>query len=110
MTKLSEIEVLKVVDESLAHLTPEEKQRVFSYVASKHSLTFTSGNNNNGSGLNAGSQNGGINTGNGSQNAGEIKQFLAAKKPQGFYEQIACLGYYLEKMEGMQSFGTAEIT
>ena len=39
-----------------------------------------------------------------------IKQFLALKKPSNFYEQIACLAYYLEKIQGVDGFNTKEIT
>lgn len=103
--KLTEIEALKVIDESLEHLTQEEKQRVLSFVASKHALTpikTGSGGAGNGGNVDDG--------GAGSNTIKDIKQFIKTKKPQGFYEQIACLGYFLENVQGLESFNTKEIT
>jgi len=103
--KLSEIEALKAVDESLGHLSTEERQRIFNFISSKYSLIpSTYSNTNQGAVGNQGS-----NTGTG-QPITDIKQFLASKKPVGFYEQIACLGYFLEKVQGQESFNTKAIT
>jgi hypothetical protein len=102
--KLSEIEVLKVVDESLGHLSEEERQRIFSFISSKYSLTPTNNTNH-------GSFNGqNSNIGAGQPITLDVKQFLASKKPSGFYEQIACLGYFIEKVQGQESFNTKAIT
>lgn len=102
--KLTEIEALKAIDESLEHLTQEEKQRIFDFMVSKHSLTQNkSGHNGGGGGANGG--NGGADN-----TITDIKQFLKTKKPQGFYEQIACLGYFLENVQGLESFNTKQIT
>ena len=102
--KLTEIEALKAIDDSLEHLTPEEKQRIFSFLASKHSLTPVNTNNSN-----SGNKGAGV-AGSGDSKPTDIKQFLSSKKPQGFYEQIACLGYFLENVQGLESFNTKEIT
>ena len=99
--KLSEIEALKVIDDSLDGLTPEEKQRIFSFVASKHSLASVGTGNNNF----ANKGTGGLHSTDG-QTPVDVKQFLALKKPQGFYEQIACLGYFLEKVPVLPGFPT----
>jgi len=101
-TKLSEIEALKVIDEALENLTTEEKQRIFSFISSKHSITIAKGG-----GENTNNENNG---GNVNLNNSDIKQFLSSKKPIGFYEQIACLGYHLEKIQGLESFDTKSIT
>lgn len=105
-TKLSEIEALKIVDESLAHLSAEERQRVFSFISSKYSLVPSNAYN-----ANQGSSNGqNSNSGAGQAITSDVKQFLATKKPNGFYEQIACLGYFIEKVQGQESFDTKAIT
>jgi hypothetical protein len=38
------------------------------------------------------------------------KEFVTAKKPDSFYERVACLGYYLEKFENLSEFQTSDIT
>lgn len=104
--KLTEIEALKAIDESLENLTPEEKQRVFSFIASKHSLTpikaSVASTGNNGAGGSGNDRN--------ENPVTDIKQFIKIKKPKGFYEQIACLGYFLENVQGLESFNTKQIT
>ena len=42
--------------------------------------------------------------------AGTIKDFVTGKKPQNTYERIACLVYYLEKVQNVNSVKTKEIT
>jgi hypothetical protein len=39
-----------------------------------------------------------------------IKSFLALKKPESFYERVACLAYYLEKHEGKNELKTRDIS
>lgn len=107
--KISEIDALKKIDEALEQLTPEEKQRIFNFLASKHSLTFNTvskggGGSAVGNGVVANA------SGNGQENITDIKQFLAAKKPHGFYEQVTCVGYFLEKTQGVENFNTKDIT
>ena|SRR6218665_2800141 len=105
-TKLSEIEALKVVDESLGHLSSEERQRIFSFISSKYSLTSINTQNASQSSSNGQA----FNSGAGQPIVSDVKQFLASKKPNGFYEQIACLGYFIEKVQGQESFDTKTIT
>jgi hypothetical protein len=104
--KTSEIDALKGIDKLLEHLTQEERLRVFNFINSKYSISILATK----PAINSGSL---IAAGNSENFDPETsaKQFLAAKKPQGFYEQIACLGYYIEKIQGISDgFDTASIT
>lgn len=111
-TKVSEIDALKGIDEYLEQLTEEERQRVFSFIASKYGLQNSTKATNNNSGGSNNSNNNSQNNNSGQNNNGDltIKQFIATKKPDGFYEQIACLAYYLEKHGDLSSFKTKDIT
>ncbi len=103
--KISEFDAMQGIDKFLEHLSEDERQRVFTFFVTKYRL------NSSDSGS-TGSL-GGLSNPNKTQRIEDdmsIKQFIASKKPNGFYEQIACLAYYLEKKQGLSSFKTADIT
>lgn len=104
--KISEIDALKEIDKYFEQLTEDERQRIIDYVSSKYSLAVKSKATSVGGGSIPNGSGGNV------QIDGNvtIKQFVTNKKPSGFYEQIACLGYYLEKIQGVESFGTKEIS
>jgi len=107
-TKISEFDALKGIDKFLEQLSEKERQRVFNFVTSKYGFTASLNETGQTSGKRAGNQ-----TGNGDQALPadlSVKQFIALKKPVGFYEQIACLAFYLEKHHGLPSYKTIEIT
>jgi hypothetical protein len=106
--KNSEHDALKGVDELLAPLTPEEQQRVLDWLAIKYKLTV---NKQSAGGSGAGNPSPGVGSGNIPKDI-TVKDFLALKKPIGFYERIACLAFHLERYQGKESegFKTADIT
>lgn len=105
--KVSEHDALKVIDLQLEDLSAEERQRVFDWISLKYKITSSQplsalggappggNNNNNNNRLPAG---------------GTIKDFITLKKPQGFYERIACLVHYLESVQGVTGVKTVDIT
>src|SRR5882724_9997945 len=104
-TKHSEIDALKEIDQHLEQLTEEERQRIFNFIVSKYTISVNpKGTNNSNNASN------GNNPNQSFSSDVTIKQFITTKKPQGFYEQIACLGYFLEKIQGLESFGAKDIT
>ncbi len=98
--KISEIRALELIDDTLAKLSEEEVSRIFLFVSSKYKINWQTnywGSSNSNTHLNQ------------PNNSADIKGFLAMKKPEGFYEQISCLWYFLEKHSGLDGFGTKEI-
>lgn len=98
--KINEIEVLKKVDELLSNLSDEERGRIFDYTLAKYKVQ---------------SSKMGTSTASSKLNPPDfdtmsIKEFMTAKKPNGFYERVTCLAYYLEKIQGLEGFKTVEIT
>lgn len=101
--KVTEHDALKGVDLLLEPLTPEERQRVFDWIVLKYNAGTSS------------VQQFGVTA----QPIGKpstefssdktVKEFIAAKKPDGYYERIACLAYFLEKFESMDGIKTADI-
>lgn len=47
---------------------------------------------------------------NQSQAKGDIKSFMSVKKPGNFYERVACLVYYREKVDKILEIKTADIS
>lgn len=105
--KISVHDALKGVDELLEPLTDEERGQIFTWIGIKYKLANL--------GVQTNSPPGGA-TKKEQQIEEEIpsnisiKDFIAKKKPDGYYERIACLAYYLEKFEGKDKFKTADIT
>ncbi|MGN6294250.1 MAG: hypothetical protein ACTHMV_16000 [Chitinophagaceae bacterium] len=101
-TKISEIEILKEIDKLLEHLLAEERQRIFNFLSSKYTISLGVAAVNSGKILD--NKNQSFSTGT------TIKQFITAKKPNGFCEQIICLGYFLEKIQGLEIFESKDMT
>ena len=104
--KVTEHDALKGVDLLLEQLSDEEKQRVFDWIVLKHKVAVASP---------TGSSTGRGTSTNPPGNTAipadiKIKEFIALKKPEGFYERIACLAYYLEKYENKEGIKTIDIT
>lgn len=103
--KVTEIEALRQIDSLLCQLNEEEINRIFIFVSAKYNVKANQTN---------------IPQHSNRQNEPtfsnplpselSIKEFISFKKPIGFYETITCLGYYLEKVLGMDGFKTLDIT
>jgi hypothetical protein len=104
--EISEIDALKKIDELLTMLSDEQRQRIFQFVVSKYNIDSPSSTPVV-KDLRSSSQERNPSLTNKEMN---IKQFLALKRPVGFYEQIVCLAYFLEKYDGMESFNTKDIS
>lgn len=104
--KTTEHDALKGVDLLLEALSPEERQRVFDWIVLKYKVSpsTTGSNPNPGSTTGAGQF-----TTSQIPNNAKVKDFIALKKPDGFYERIACLAYYLEKFDGKDGVKTGDI-
>jgi|SRR5882724_7805619 len=97
--KMTEIEALKEIDRILSNLQEEEISRIFEWISSKYKINLQKIGSpvisdrplENNSPL-------------------SVKEFITLKKPENFYERIACLAYYLEKYKGIENFKTADIT
>lgn len=103
--KITEIEALGQIDKLLSQLNDEEIARIFNYISAKYKVRQSSTNLPQSSTLRK-EDNQDIEI----PSDISIKEFMNIKKPIGFYERIACLGYYLEKMMGMDGFKTSDIT
>ena len=97
----SEVDAMREVDAALGQLDPEAQQRVIQWATSKHRIKPLEPNEavpplqpTKGS----------------AHRPNDIKSFLAEKRPEGFYERVACLVYYLEKFGGQTEVGTNDIT
>lgn len=98
--KSNEVEAMGVIDFSLGALDEATRQRVLGWVVAKYL----------GSRRTAGAS-GAIWAQPTQSSATEsIVSFLAAKKPESFYERVACLAYFLEKIEGRVDMTTLDIT
>lgn len=102
--KVSEHDALKIIDLQLEELSSEERQRIFDWINQKYKLIPSQSPSNLGTAGSAGKNSNNLNP------SGTIKDFIALKKPQGFYERIACLVYYLENVQGVPGVKTADIT
>jgi hypothetical protein len=102
--KVNEIAALAQIDNLLSQLEEEEVSRIFGFISSKYKFIKVASPDP-------------ISTNAQTQSIGEsfnsnmsIKEFVSIKRPEGYYERIACLGYYLEKVKGLEGFKTADIT
>jgi hypothetical protein len=101
-TGYSEVDAMRDVDEALSKLDPDAQKRVMDWASSKHRIKFSTDQN--------GSEMISVVAGRQAQQAKDIKSFLSQKQPENFYERVACLVYYLEKVEDKPEVETKEIT
>jgi hypothetical protein len=102
--KISEHDALKSIDNMLETLSDEERQRVFDWIqlkyrigasSAKSAISLTSSSFQPVPSLSP---------------TGSIKDFLVQKRPIDNYEKIACIVYYLEKVQGVEGVKTSQIT
>ncbi len=98
--KYSEVDAMSDVDAALSKIEPHAQQRVLDWAASKFQLLP--------------SERGGRETSfalpqREQQQPKDIKSFVTQKRPDGFYERIACLVYHLEKFQGKNEVGRQDI-
>ena len=108
MTKqpLTEVDAMKFVDDALAGLEPEARQRVLTWAASKYhveTIKLVGGGSGDGDKKADGM------TPAAAGSLGHIKDFLVKKRPSTLYERVACLAYYLEKMSSITAFKAKDI-
>jgi hypothetical protein len=98
----SEVDAMRDIDGALGKLDAEAQQRALDWASSKHGLKprgqFDGGGDSRQPTLPQ------------PQRATDIKTFLAQKRPDSFYERVACLVYFLEKFTGQAEVGTKDIT
>jgi hypothetical protein len=101
--KITEHDALKGIDNMLEPLSDEERKRVLDWVYLKYKIGTTSTPT-------------GAATINASRSetstaiSGSIKDFLMQKRPMDTYERIACIVYYMEKIQGIEGVKTSQIT
>lgn len=103
--RINEIEALLQIDKLFSELSEDEQLRIFEWLIAKYKF----------SNKKKGTQQPFHSNLNHSSDSVEkevisIKEFIAQKKPSNFYERIACIAYFLEKINGLESFKTADIT
>ena len=101
MENFTEFEVLKELDEKFTTLDQDAQQRAIDWIIAKYKLT-----NKKESGPKQ--QNDSFTPTN--KNGLSLKDFLVLKKPNGHYERIVCIAYYLEKTKGLDGCKTIDIT
>lgn len=99
-SKYSEVDAMGEVDAALAKIAPEAQQRVIDWAVAKYQLK------QGGPPISAGTPQLAHHD---PQPGKDIKTFLAQKRPDGFYERIACLVYHLEKFQGKTEVGRQDI-
>jgi hypothetical protein len=93
----SEVDAMRDVDAALSNLKQDAQQRVIEWAASKYALKIGRASAPEPIAQVPHPQgDAGATTGV----AKNIKSFLAQKRPESFYERVACLVYYLEKFDG----------
>lgn len=110
--KITEYDALKGVDELIEPLEPEERKRVFDYVNGKYKIYSSqiAVPNATQTGAFNSTMPPGVATSTAPVVAGNIKSFVLAKRPKDPYEKIACIAYYLEKVEGLEALTRKNIT
>lgn len=99
--KVSEHDVLKIVDLQLEQLSTEERQRIFDWISMKYKISPQAAP--------SATPGSGVILPLASLPNGTVKDFISLKKPDGYYERIACLAYYLERHESKDGLKTADI-
>jgi hypothetical protein len=103
--KVTELEALLGIDKLLSNLEAEEVNRIFDWISSKYKISSKKlGNIVSSSDVQSKKQL------SDDLSTISIKEFIALKKPENYYERIACLAYYLEKNKGAENFKTSDIT
>jgi hypothetical protein len=97
----SEVDAMREIDGALGKLDAEAQQRALEWASSKHGLKLREQFGGGGSVPHVASP---------QQHATDIKTFLTQKRPDSFYERVACLVYFLEKFAGQAEVGTKDIT
>jgi len=100
--KYSEIDAMGAVDKALSQLGEDARQRVMTWAASKYELKFVKK-------ADAGQDEEEPSEEKVVPRPKDIKTFMANKRPDNFYERVACLAYYLEKFAGISEVKTEEI-
>jgi hypothetical protein len=98
----SEVDAMREVDAALGKLDSDAQQRVLNWASSKHRIKVGTGADGGGTPPQL--------TVDVAQEPRDIKSFLGQKRPESFYERVACLVYYLEKFGGKPEVGTKDIT
>jgi hypothetical protein len=99
---LSEVDAMKIVDETLGALGEEERKRVLAWARSKFQAAADDGEDDSQIVRKAAKT-------QGSAAVGSIKDFVELKQPASLYERVACLAYYLEKVESVTEFKSIDI-
>jgi hypothetical protein len=95
----SEVDAMRDVDAALSQLQPDAQQRVIQWVTSKHRIDA----------LDA-PRPATARPSVDDRHPEDIKSFIGQKRPDGYYERVACLVYYLEKFGDQKEVGTKDIT
>lgn len=98
----SEVDAMRDLEGALGQLDAEAKQRVLDWAFSKHGAKFGGQSDLGGKPAHPTSPQ--------SDRATDIKAFVAQKRPDSFYERVACLVYFLEKFKDHAEVGTKDIT
>ncbi|HWX56418.1 MAG TPA: hypothetical protein VN176_17670 [Verrucomicrobiae bacterium] len=98
----SEVDAMRDIDAALSKLDSDEQKRVVDWASSKHGIKLKANPDS--------SETMSEFVGDKMQHPKDVKSFLAQKRPENFYERVACLVYHLEKSEGKPEVGTNDIT
>ncbi|HEX3739480.1 MAG TPA: hypothetical protein VHV29_07115 [Terriglobales bacterium] len=98
----SEVDAMKDIDGALAKIDVEAQQRVLEWASSKHGVKLRAQFDVDVSSPHQKSPQ--------PQRATDIKAFLVQKRPESFYERVACLVYFLEKFADQAEVGTKDIS
>ena len=99
-TNYSEVNAMADVDTALGKIDAAAQQRVLNWAASKYQLAQPA---------DGAAQNTLQRSKVQAEEPKDIKSFVAQKRPDGFYERIACLVYHLEKSQGETEISTKKI-
>jgi hypothetical protein len=97
----SESDAMKAVDDALGQLDDNARHRILDWANSKFGTQGTLPS------VPAAPQ---PRTPTPAVPTGDIKSFVAQKRPESFYERVACLAYYLEKSGGKNELKTRDIS
>jgi hypothetical protein len=98
----SEVDAMREIDAALGQLDAEAQQRVLDWASSKYGPKLGRQFDGGGNSPHSTSPQPHGNT--------DIKAFLGQKRPDSFYERVACLVYFLEKFAGQAEVSTKDIT
>lgn len=96
------VDGLKQIQDTLDQVAEEERQRIFTWLQSKYKFNEIQPDVED-------SRKKKIIDPSGASDE-SLKDFIARKKPNSFYERIACIAYYLEKNKGFDGIKTVDIT